>query len=299
MFFSQDFRQPLPHSGEDQILWVRHGLHPRRVQVSWVWGPGFWAGQEQADRNRVSLNNIRLKCIAVIQDHSRSFNIYSPPRYPAEISNFKYKPGFPVRYIFISLIHEVKQNSCRAILCHHQLPLAMFRSVEYGGTASMATCWRWAWYKRANCHMPVWQVDGFGNILFCCHGLKFLKSEEIAAKYPNKFLQVYLLCLLDHYLPWDLIAAWWEEDLCVQHLVQPTRDLSARLPHRFLPDEQKLQGVSGPSPSNAHPCKISLYWNTFKGEGWFPRRRPAHVLQVCLPRCARLCWLRPHGGGEG
>ena len=34
------------------------------------------------------------------------------------------------------------------------------------------------------------QVDGFGNILFCCHGLKFLKSEEIAAKYPNKFLQV-------------------------------------------------------------------------------------------------------------
>ena len=33
-------------------------------------------------------------------------------------------------------------------------------------------------------------MDGFGNILFCCHGLKFLKSEEIAAKYPNKFLQV-------------------------------------------------------------------------------------------------------------
>ena len=34
-------------------------------------------------------------------------------------------------------------------------------------------------------------MDGFGNILFCCHGLKFLKSEEIAAKYPNKFLQVW------------------------------------------------------------------------------------------------------------
>lgn len=34
------------------------------------------------------------------------------------------------------------------------------------------------------------KVDGFGNILFCCHGLKFLKSEEIAQKYPNKFLQV-------------------------------------------------------------------------------------------------------------
>ena len=124
MFFSQDFRQPLPHSGEDQVLWVRHGLHPRRVQVSWVWGPGLWAGQEQADRNRVSwkksLKNIRLKCVVVIQGHSGSFDIYSPPRYPAEISNFKYKPGFPVRYIFISLIHEVKQNSCPTINCYHQ-----------------------------------------------------------------------------------------------------------------------------------------------------------------------------------
>ena len=136
----------------------------------------------------------------------------------------------------------------------------MFRSVEYGGTASMATCWRWDWYKRENCQMPVWQVDGFGNILFCCHGLKFLKSEEIAAKYPNKFLQVYLLCLLDHYLPWDLIAAWREEDLCVQHLVQPTRDLSARLPHWFLPDEQKLQGVSGPSMSNLALLKYFQGW---------------------------------------
>ena len=165
MFFSQDFCQPFPHSGEDQVLWVRHGLHPRRVQVSWVWGPGLWAGQEQADRNRVSwkksLNNIRLKCIAVIQSHSGSFDIHSPPRYPAEISNFKYKPGFPVRPIFISLIHEVKKNSCPTILCYQQLPLAMFRSVEYGGTASMATCWRWAWYKGANCQMPFHLTGGW------------------------------------------------------------------------------------------------------------------------------------------
>ena len=157
--------------------------------------------------------------------------------------------------------------------------------------------------KRAICKMPsFWQVDGFGNILFCCHGLKFLKSEEIAAKYPNKFLQVYQPRLLGHYLPWDLIAAWREEDLCVQHLVQPTRDLSARLPHWFLPDEQKLQGVSGPSPSNAQlpiHVKSRFIENPWKGEGWLPRRRPAHVLQVCLPRCARLCWLCPHGGGEG
>merc|ERR1719244_507570 len=39
-------------------------------------------------------------------------------------------------------------------------------------------------------HGNVLKVDGFGNILFCCHGLKFLKSEEISMKYPNKFLQL-------------------------------------------------------------------------------------------------------------
>jgi 5'-nucleotidase len=58
--------------------------------------------------------------------------------YPAEISNFKYKPGFPVRGIWWDSLHG-----------------------------------------------NMLKVDGFGNILFCCHGLKFLKSEEIAAKYPN------------------------------------------------------------------------------------------------------------------
>ena len=122
-FFSQDFRQPFPYSGEDQVLWVRHGLHPRRVQVSWVWGPGFWAGQEQADRNRVSwkksLNNIRLKCVVVIQGHSGSFDIHSPPRYPAEISNFKYKPGFPVRSVFISLIQCINNTWSEAEFMSH------------------------------------------------------------------------------------------------------------------------------------------------------------------------------------
>jgi len=66
-------------------------------------------------------------------------------------------------------------------------------------------------------HGNMLKVDGFGNILFCCHGLKFLKSEEIAQKYPNKFLQldekriyvyntlfnlpeIYLLaCLIDYF----------------------------------------------------------------------------------------------------
>jgi hypothetical protein len=39
-------------------------------------------------------------------------------------------------------------------------------------------------------HGNMLKVDGFGNILFCCHGLHFLKSEEIAQKYPNKHIQV-------------------------------------------------------------------------------------------------------------
>jgi len=34
------------------------------------------------------------------------------------------------------------------------------------------------------------KVDGFGNILFCCHGFRFLKAEEISIKYPNKFIQL-------------------------------------------------------------------------------------------------------------
>lgn len=68
-----------------------------------------------------------------------------------------------------------------------------------------------------NLHGTMLKVDGFGNILFCCHGLKFLKSEEISVKYPNKFLQldekriyvyntlfnlpeIYLLaCLIDYF----------------------------------------------------------------------------------------------------
>jgi len=39
-------------------------------------------------------------------------------------------------------------------------------------------------------HGNMLKVDGFGNILFCCHGLKFLKAEEISVKYPNKFIQL-------------------------------------------------------------------------------------------------------------
>ena len=66
-----------------------------------------------------------------------------------------------MRPTFTSLIHEVKKNSCPTILCYQQLPLAMFRSVEYGGTASMATCWRWAWYKGANCQMPFHLTGGW------------------------------------------------------------------------------------------------------------------------------------------
>ena len=41
----------------------------------------------------------------------------------------------------------------------------------------------------------------------------------------------------------NTFTAGWEADLCLQHPVQPARDLPARLSHRLFPDEQELQGV--------------------------------------------------------
>jgi len=41
-----------------------------------------------------------------------------------------------------------------------------------------------------NLHGNMLKVDGFGNILFAFHGLKFLKADQISVKYPNKFLQL-------------------------------------------------------------------------------------------------------------
>ncbi|XP_023338424.1 cytosolic purine 5'-nucleotidase [Eurytemora carolleeae] len=41
-----------------------------------------------------------------------------------------------------------------------------------------------------NLHGNLLKVDGFGNILFCVHGLRFLKPEEISVTYPNKFIQL-------------------------------------------------------------------------------------------------------------
>jgi len=56
------------------------------------------------------------------------------------------------------------------------------------------------------------KVDGFGNILFACHGLRFLKGEEISSQYPNKFLllddsRVYVYNTLFHLPEIYLIAA--------------------------------------------------------------------------------------------
>ncbi|XP_054721939.1 cytosolic purine 5'-nucleotidase-like isoform X2 [Uloborus diversus] len=47
------------------------------------------------------------------------------------------------------------------------------------------------------------KVDAYGNILVCCHGFKFLKTSEIYALYPNKFIQldenrIYILNTLFH-----------------------------------------------------------------------------------------------------
>lgn len=69
-----------------------------------------------------------------------------------------------------------------------------------------------------NLHGNMLKVDSNGNILFACHGLKFLKPEELSLKYPNKFIQlddsriyvyntlfnlpeIYLLsCVMDYFL---------------------------------------------------------------------------------------------------
>lgn len=39
-------------------------------------------------------------------------------------------------------------------------------------------------------HGNLLKVDAYGNILVAVHGFKFLKANEIAEKYPNKFLQL-------------------------------------------------------------------------------------------------------------
>jgi len=153
---------------------------------------GFFQDQNQSDRdfyNRIFVNRSltleKIKFYGFDMDYTLAE--YKSPEfeilgfelvkerlieigYPAEISSFQYKPGFPVRGL---------------------------------------------WWD--NLHGTMLKVDGFGNILFCCHGLRFLKSEEIAQKYPNKFLQldekriyvyntlfnlpeIYLLaCLIDYF----------------------------------------------------------------------------------------------------
>ena len=39
-------------------------------------------------------------------------------------------------------------------------------------------------------HGNLLKVDAYGNILVCCHGFRFLKANEIAEKYPNKFIHL-------------------------------------------------------------------------------------------------------------
>lgn len=52
-------------------------------------------------------------------------------------------------------------------------------------------------------HGNLLKVDAYGNILVCCHGFRFLKANEIAEKYPNKFInldhsRIYVLNTLFH-----------------------------------------------------------------------------------------------------
>lgn len=39
-------------------------------------------------------------------------------------------------------------------------------------------------------HGNLLKVDAYGNILSAVHGFKFLKAQEIAEKYPNKFIKL-------------------------------------------------------------------------------------------------------------
>ncbi|XP_066947175.1 cytosolic purine 5'-nucleotidase isoform X5 [Macrobrachium rosenbergii] len=47
---------------------------------------------------------------------------------------------------------------------------------------------RGLWFDRV--YGNLLKVDGFGNILVCVHGFKFLKPSEVYELYPNKFIQL-------------------------------------------------------------------------------------------------------------
>ncbi|KAK6185100.1 hypothetical protein SNE40_007411 [Patella caerulea] len=47
---------------------------------------------------------------------------------------------------------------------------------------------RGLWFDKI--HGNLLKVDAYGNILVCAHGFKFLKPQEIAQMYPNKFVQL-------------------------------------------------------------------------------------------------------------
>lgn len=58
------------------------------------------------------------------------------------------------------------------------------KEFEYDPTFST----RGLWFDRL--YGNLLKVDGFGNILVCIHGFKFLKPAEIYELYPNKFIQL-------------------------------------------------------------------------------------------------------------
>uniref|UniRef100_A0A6A7G9Q2 Cytosolic purine 5'-nucleotidase-like isoform X3 n=2 Tax=Hirondellea gigas TaxID=1518452 RepID=A0A6A7G9Q2_9CRUS len=57
---------------------------------------------------------------------------------------------------------------------------------EFQYDSSFST--RGLWFDKT--YGTLLKVDGFGNILVCVHGFKFLKPSEVYSLYPNKFIQL-------------------------------------------------------------------------------------------------------------
>ena len=152
------------------------------------------------------------------------------------------------------------------------------------------------------------KVDGFGNILFCCHGLKFLKSEEIAQKYPNKFLQVrqptvhIVIQQTDRLFP-SLTRSGsmctTPCSTCLRSTCWPVWSTTSRT----------TRATRSELGEHVFYLLLSLFFDTYlktpflmtccpQGEGRFHGGRPPHVLQVRLPGRPRVGGLRPHGGGH-
>ena len=114
-FSLQDLCQPVPHAGENQVLWLWHGLHPRRVQVSRVRGSWLWVAQEQTDRDRVKVFNfvVIISFISCQQVPSRNLKLQVQARlsgidrhpHSSEFYSYRFLLYIQVRGIWWDSLH--------------------------------------------------------------------------------------------------------------------------------------------------------------------------------------------------